>query len=81
MLIEETDLSTIKKMSGAEFDAWHTNYYRNRHAGAAYEHLRYGQAFINDNYPGIICPRLFHEENLFVATTMIQQYFVDWSAS
>lgn len=65
-LVEMTDLMV--------YINWKKSFYAD--IEGKYTHLRLGQAFLNDLYPGVVMSRLFYETDSSVAETIIYQTFI-----
>jgi hypothetical protein len=65
-LVEMTDLMV--------YINWKNSFYAD--IDGKYTHLRLGQAFLNELYPGVVMSSLFYEEDASVAETIIYQTFI-----
>lgn len=62
-----------KKLSLAEFSAWDASYYKRKLSGT----LRYGQAFLNENFPHVSYPTLFYIKDPIIAIDLIFKHFIE----
>jgi hypothetical protein len=64
----------LEKVELKKYLAWKKSFYDN--VDEKYTHLRLGQAFLNDLYPGVVMSRVFYEEDANVAEALIYQTFI-----
>jgi hypothetical protein len=67
----------MQRIDGVIFDAWrwcHTGYPKYRDKGQ-----RFGQAFLNEFFPDVVDPEVFHDKSLKEVLRLIEERYVDRS--
>lgn len=68
------DWTVIEKISPRSMVEFVYNYNQDE----KYQHLRFGQAFLNKFYPGLICGELFYMDDNSKAQKYVWDTFVDY---
>lgn len=69
------DYTVLEKISPKAIVEFNYNF----HNDPKYKHLRLGQAFLNEFFPGLICSKLFYETDEKEAQQYISNVFVDYN--